>query len=259
VPDLARAPGTVTRTEIDTLLGQSLRSDRVTISTDGRFHHPVEYTTDKVIADHSVDVVDPDKANALLDAGATIVLANAELWIPQAIEAAARLAEDFGCEAQTHLFITGAQRSGLVPQADGEDNFLIQLSGSKTWSIWRPDGVAARRIEPETLGEPTTVATLTPGDVLYIPVGWVHSALAGSAGSAHITYQIVPVSLLDAVLDQLADELEPLLTNRLLPVPTAPALPGHNVADLARQVVTMLGLDPSRELGQADLHRAQSE
>ncbi|WP_091075065.1 JmjC domain-containing protein [Micromonospora nigra] len=52
---------------------------------------------------------------------------------------------------------------------------------------------------------------LQPGDSLYIPLGWVHGAVAGDEGSTHITYQLVPVSLVDAVLDQLAAALEELL------------------------------------------------
>ncbi len=241
VADLADVAAGLTEAEIDELLGQGLRSDRVSVSTTGRLHHHAEFTIPRTIAGQPVaDVVDPAQVRRLLDAGATVVLANAELWIPRAIRLAEVIGGDLGCEVQAHVFLTGAGHAGLVPHVDGEDNFVVQLAGTKTWSLWERPGFAARRIDPDTLGEPTTVVTLTPGDVLYVPVGMVHAATAGDAGSTHITYQVVPASLLDAVLEQLGDELEPLLGDRLAPVPGGGPLPAAAATDLARKLVELL-------------------
>ena len=248
VVDPADVPGGLTEDEIGELLGQGLRGDRVSVSTGGRLHHHAEFTTPRTIAGQPVaDVVDPDKVERLLDSGATAVLANVELWVPRATRLAAVLAEDFGCEVQAHVFLTGPGHAGLVPHADGEDNFLVQLAGSKTWSVWEHDGVGAQRIDRSTLGEPTAAVTLTAGDVLYIPVGWVHAATAGEGGSTHITYQVVPESLVDAVLDQLGDELEEALGDRLAPAPGGSPLPAEAVADLVRELVGLL--EARREVG----------
>ncbi|MFJ6672840.1 JmjC domain-containing protein [Actinosynnema sp. NPDC091369] len=241
VVDPADVPGGLTEDEIGELLGQGLRADRVSVSTRGRLHHPAEFTTARTIAGRPVaDVVDPEQVHRLLDSGATAVLANAELWVPRATRLAEVLAEDFGCEVQAHVFLTGAGHAGLVPHADGEDNFLVQLAGSKTWSVWEHDGVGAQRIDASALGDPTAVVTLTPGDVLYIPVGWVHAATAGEGGSTHITYQVVPESLVDAVLDQLGDELEEVLGDRLKPAPGDDPLPAEQVTALVRDLVELL-------------------
>ena len=179
ITDRAHASGGLSELEIDSLLRQGLRSDRVSISTAGTYHHPIEYTTTKTIAGQPIaDFIDPDRVRVLVERGATAILANVELWIPPVTNFAHLLADDFGCEVQAHIFLTGPERGGLVPHADGEDNFLIQITGTKTWSLWKHYGVHAQRMDSETLGAPTAAVVLTPGDVLYIPVGWVHSAIA---------------------------------------------------------------------------------
>ncbi|MFG1796482.1 JmjC domain-containing protein [Nocardia sp. NPDC049149] len=236
------APGMLTLADVNDLLGRGLRADRVSISTAGRMHHPAEFTSARTLAGQPVaDVVDEDKVRQLLQAGATAVLANAEHWVPKATELSrVLLSENFGCEVQAHVFLTGAGHSGLVPHTDGEDNFLIQVDGRKTWSVWAQEGTAPSRVDMDSLGEPTAVITLTSGDVLYIPVGWVHVGTAGDKGSTHITYQIVPESLTDAVLDQLGDELAELLGDRLLPAPNVLPLAKEAAADLAQRIAELV-------------------
>ncbi|MEU0198451.1 MULTISPECIES: cupin domain-containing protein [unclassified Streptomyces] len=237
----ADAPGRLPPAQVDALLGQGVRADRVSISTAGRLHHPAEFTQARTIAGQPVaDLVDEEKVRRLLDAGATVVLANAEHWVPAVRELCGQLTEDFGCEVEAHVFRTGAGHSGLVPHADGEDNFLLQLDGRKTWSLWAREGAAPSRADPANLGRPTARVTLTPGDVLYIPVGWVHAATAGEEGSTHITYQILPDTLVDAVLAQLGDALEELLGDRLLPAPGPPPLAREAAADLAERIAELL-------------------
>ncbi|MEU3051535.1 cupin domain-containing protein [Streptomyces sp. NPDC006984] len=212
----AVAPGALPPTVLDRLLRQGLRADRVSVSTEGRLHHPAEFTQVRTLADRPVaDLVDGERIHRLLDAGATVVLANAEHWVPEATDLSSRLSEDFGCEVQAHVFCTAADHSGLVPHVDGEENFLLQLAGSKTWSLWEREGTSASQVDPSRLGRPAAEVILKPGDVLYIPLGWVHAATAGDEGSTHITYQVVPASLVDVVLEQLGDLLDDLLGDRL--------------------------------------------
>ncbi|WP_327710101.1 cupin domain-containing protein [Streptomyces sp. NBC_00464] len=228
-------PGALSATVVDDLLRQGLRADRVAVSKAGRLHHPAEFTHVRTIADQPVaDLVDGEKVRRLLDSGATVVLANAEHWVPEATELGSRLSEDVGCEVQAHIFRTGAHHSGLVPHIDGEDNFLLQLAGSKTWSLWARKSTEASQVDPGSLGRPTAEITLEPGDVLYIPLGWIHAATAGGVGSTHVTYQVVPVGLVDALLDQVGDLLEGLLGDQLAAGP-APLSPGV-AADLAERI-----------------------
>lgn len=239
VTDLAPANGVVP--DASTLLAHGPRADRVTISTTGRMHHPAEYTSPRILAGQPVaDVVDADRVRALVAGGATAILANTEHWVPTVTRAAETLASHFGCEVQAHVFMTGPGRRGLVPHADGEDNFLIQTDGTKKWSLWHATGIKPEHLDPADLGEPTETVSLNPGDVLYIPIGWIHTATAGDTGSTHITYQVVPNTLLDAVLDQLADELEPLLGDRLHAAHSDAPLDPDTAAKLAHHITQLL-------------------
>ena len=216
----ASAPGVPAPDQVWDLLRSGLRADRVSVSTAGRLHHPTEFTVERVIAGRTVaDVVDPDRLSGMIEQGATAILADGEHWMPWSASLATGLAEDTGCEIQAHIFLTGGKQAGLLPHVDGEDNFLLQIEGSKSWSLWPSQGsVSPRHMGRDRLGLPTMTVDLNPGDSLYIPLGWVHAAVAGEGGSTHITYQVVPVSLLDAVLDQLAEELESLLGENFIPV-----------------------------------------
>jgi hypothetical protein len=225
------------------LLGHGVRADRVSISTAGRLHHPIEFTRPAVFADQPVaDVVDPGRVRYLVQAGATLVLASAELWIPPLRTCARDLAEELGCDVQAHVFVTGPGHDGLPPHADGEDNFLIQLAGEKEWSLWEALGSSARRFSRDRLGPPSMTALLRPGDVLYIPLGWVHAATAGAEGSTHVTYQIIPRHSLDVILDQLHDGLEPFLRDRPAPLTVADLLTADVVADIVQRVTGALGI-----------------
>lgn len=236
-------PGVPNAAEVRALLHQSPRADRVSISTAGRLHHPVEYTVERTIAGRTVaDIVDPNQVNALLASGATAVLANCEHWLPPAMALAEDLASELSCEMQVHVFLTGPGRAGLVPHVDGEDNFLLQIDGTKSWSLWPNDSIRPAHVRPETLGPAAMTVDLHPGDSLYIPVGWTHAGVAGDEGSSHITYQVVPVQLLDAVLDQLAEELEPLLLDRLSGISSSVPLPHGAASDAARRLVKLLEL-----------------
>ncbi|MEV4499539.1 cupin domain-containing protein [Micromonospora arborensis] len=234
--------GVPTADQVRELLASGLRADRVSVSTAGRMHHPAEFTVERVIAGRTVpDVVDPDRLAAMLEQGATAILADGEHWMPWAGRLAAGIVEETGCEVQAHVFLTGGKHAGLVPHVDGEDNFLIQIEGGKSWSLWPPEGQASpRHVDPGRLGPPAMTVDLNPGDSLYIPLGWVHSAVAGDEGSTHITYQIVPAALLDTIVDQLAGELAPLLDEEFAAIgddePLAPALAAEIAATIAQHL-----------------------
>lgn len=202
---------------IDSLLQSGLRSDQVSVSKDRVRRHSTEYTREVVIAGrHVSDVVSPSRLRRLIENGCTAILANCEEWVPRCAEVALELKARFESEIEAHVFATGPLAQGLTAHSDGEDNLLIQLSGSKTWRLWGTEQTTGRYFADETeLGLPTAEIELSVGDILYIPVGWVHSGIASSQGSIHITYQVIPKMAADVVLDharaQLSDDLRTVL------------------------------------------------
>ncbi|GAA2078440.1 JmjC domain-containing protein [Actinomadura alba] len=220
------------------ILNTNLRADQVSISTAGRLHHANEYTTSRVHGNQAVnDIVDPARALELVDAGATLILANVESWLPSVIKLGDALRQELGSDVQAHVFLTGSDRRGIPPHADGEDNFLIQLEGVKEWRIWESTNTSVRYVTEAELGEPTCTVRLEPGDILYFPVGWIHSATAGSPGSTHVTFQVVPTPLAEAIADQLYDALSTRLGDRFAPVPVTEPLSREMLDDLVQRLI----------------------
>ncbi|MES1915589.1 MAG: hypothetical protein MHM6MM_007513, partial [Cercozoa sp. M6MM] len=73
---------------------------------------------------------------------------------------------------------------GLAPHWDDVDVLVLQLEGNKAWQLFELPFADSLPLEPsgdlprEELGEPLMEVTLRPGDVMYMPRGLVHVAVA---------------------------------------------------------------------------------
>jgi hypothetical protein len=84
------------------------------------------------------------------------------------------------------------------------DVFVLQVAGRKRWTIHRPVLSDPLRTQPwndrsavvaeQARAEPLIDAVLTPGDRLYLPRGYLHSAEALGEVSVHLTVGIHPVT-----------------------------------------------------------------
>lgn len=99
---------------------------------------------------------------------------------------------------------------------DDHDLIVVHLRGAKRWyisqkpselnNVWK--GIPGR---PPELG-PHDTLEVTPGDILYLPRGTLHS-VDGSAESLHLSIGFTPLTLREAViaaLDQFSDLEKPL-------------------------------------------------
>lgn len=82
---------------------------------------------------------------------------------------------------------------------DDQDVFLLQVWGSKRWTIrnspthlpYTEEMLGKETPVPkELVGEPTMEFTMEPHDVLYIPRGFLHEAATGVENSLHITVTV---------------------------------------------------------------------
>ena len=157
--------------------------------------------------------------------GSTVVLQGLHRLWPPLIEFADQLAADLGHPTQVNAYITPPSSRGFSPHYDVHDVFVLQVAGEKHWRIYSPVLRAPLRSQPWTdrapevaaaaEGEPVIDAVLRPGDALYLPRGFLHSATALGEISAHLTIGIHPVtrwaaaeSALDLVRTLAADDPE---------------------------------------------------
>jgi bifunctional lysine-specific demethylase and histidyl-hydroxylase NO66 len=104
--------------------------------------------------------------------------------------------EDYlGVFTGSNSYLTPAGSQGFAPHWDDIDAFLLQLEGTKLWKVYAPrcdeetlPRFPSRNMSPEELPPPVLEVALKPGELLYMPRGWVHQAVASpEASSFHIT------------------------------------------------------------------------
>lgn len=138
-------------------------------------------------------------AAAYLD-GATLILNQADRSVPTLSGFCRRLgAKHFGHTFGV-LYLTPPQSHAVRLHSDDQDVFLCQLWGRKSWTIRGPPPIRLPYTEemlgkntpvPDDLqGNPIMTFIMEPGDVLYIPRGFLHEACTGTELSLHCTITV---------------------------------------------------------------------
>lgn len=151
----------------------------------------------------------PDRAPRALMDGYTLVLNGAQRYWPPLRELVAELSEFLACPVIVNVYCSGPGSQGFDTHADVHDVFVAQIAGSKRWRLYNPlyvlpiDGLPGdlHSLGPPESGEldPSALrATLTgeqvlkAGDLLYIPRGVPHDAVAHDELSIHLTLGMHP-------------------------------------------------------------------
>ncbi len=148
------------------------------------------------VADQVID----DKVMRLYADGATLVLQGLHRIWPPLIDHARRLGAELRQPLQVNAYLTPAGNKGFATHYDTHDVFVLQVDGTKRWRVHEP--VLPDPLERQTWGgradEVGAVAegpaaldvVLAPGDALYLPRGWLHSAQAQGERSLHLTFGV---------------------------------------------------------------------
>jgi len=127
---------------------------------------------------------------------------------------AAALSDDIGHPIGVNLYLTPKDAQGFQPHVDGHDVFILQIEGEKSWEVYGnpielPLEDQRTSFEVDKLGPPKLEATLTAGDMLYIPRGFVHKGMTSTRSSLHLTVGVHAwrwVDLLHRAIDVMAQE-----------------------------------------------------
>jgi len=101
-----------------------------------------------------------------------------------------------------NAYITPGNAAGFTPHYDVHEVFVLQIAGKKRWSLYPPMLHLPHRSQPFTPqgyspAAPIAQLELNPGDLLYLPRGYIHSAATAESYSAHITIGISVYTWLD--------------------------------------------------------------
>ena len=195
------------------------------------------------------DQVADDKVLAQLAGGATLVLQALHRTWPPLIRFGTELAVELGHPVQINAYITPPENQGFSAHYDTHDVFVLQVAGSKRWTIHAPviddplpdqtwdqrkSAVAARATET-----PLIDTVLQPGDALYLPRGFLHSAVAQGEVSIHLTVGVHPLTAYDLARELITAAASDRDLRRSLPL-------GVDVTDIS--VVTAHLQDAAKRL-----------
>jgi Cupin superfamily protein len=147
--------------------------------------------------------------------GATIVLQGLHLHRPELGAFCRSLERTLGHPAQVNAYYTPRAAQGLPVHHDTHDVFVLQVAGEKRWLVYEPALELPLRNQKYSAemggpGEPVHDLVLRPGDMLYLPRGWLHEALTSDSDSLHLTVGVNVVTWLEAfkaALEECGDEL----------------------------------------------------
>ncbi|MDN0195315.1 cupin domain-containing protein [Streptomyces sp. S.PNR 29] len=183
--------------DLDGLLRSgSARLPYVRVTKDGDPLHPMNYTKLlRVQGEYFADAVVPEQVLGLFRAGATVTWNTINHLHAGVRGLTTMLAEKFSTKCDAVAFLTPPGTEGFRPHHDPVDVFVVHLHGRKRWQVWPLPEVRkgdAAQFTREQLGEPLFTATLEPGDVMYMPYGTPHVAMAEGGTSLHLSVVVRP-------------------------------------------------------------------
>lgn len=228
---------------VDELLTRrGLRTPFIRLAKDGAVIDPGRYTSGAGAGAEIGDQVSDERVTQLFLNGATVVLQALHRTWPPLVDFGQQLTTDLGHPVQINAYVTPPQNQGFAAHYDVHDVFVLQVAGEKRWLIHAPVLESPLRDQPWTSHraavaaraseEPVIDTVLRPGDALYLPRGWLHSAQALGETSVHLTVGVHPVTrhALVEVLASLAADVPALRSSLPLgldladPAAVAPSL-----------------------------------
>ena len=179
------------------LTSSAIRTPSIRLAREGAVQPESTFTRRATLAGQPLSgLVDPRKALAAFDDGATIVFQGLHRYWPPLTRLTAELELELGHPCQANAYLTPPGSQGFAVHEDTHNVFVFQTAGSKQWEVHGPDGVEQ--------------VVLEPGLCLYLPTGTPHAARAQETVSLHVTLGINQLTwrgLVERTLAQVVDQV----------------------------------------------------
>lgn len=208
---------------------------------DHRKLEPQEYCTPETGRDkQQILAPDLDKVRGWLRQGASMICNDVDNLTPGLKATARALEEALTAKVQANLYCSWQAHPGFGSHFDTHEVFALHVAGRKTWRIYgRHFDDPVSHVSFKTLGQefhdrhkgPVTMeVTLEPGDLLYIPRGWYHDALATSEATMHVAFGATGPVGLDLFGPLFERAVQDALFRRNVPTGDRAALQSHMAA-----------------------------
>lgn len=164
---------------------------------------------------------DAKRVSEFLRRGATLILDHVENLTPGTSRAGNSIGMAMGAPTNANVYCSWHRHQGFDCHFDDHDVLVLQIDGRKTWRLYE-----GRFEQPAQLpgyffnsvptehharlkGRVREEVEMSPGDLLYLPKGQYHDALASSEASLHLSFgvgQARGIHFMDALLKTLPEE-----------------------------------------------------
>ncbi len=145
----------------------------------------------------------PAKVQTLLANGASLIAGDVQGLTPELRAISRTLSETFAGLVGANVYCSFGGVQAFDTHFDLHHVFAVQVEGQKVWRLYQnradapmslpEDSDEARRWFARTRGALMQEVVMNPGDVLYLPRGWYHDALATEGASLHVTFSVTPL------------------------------------------------------------------
>ncbi len=203
---------------------------------------------------HETNQPEPERIMRLVRQGASLLLNEIETLDSGVLSVVRCLEQVFGAKSSANLYCSWRARQAFDSHFDRHDVFALQVIGEKRWRIYQ--GRAENPVEHEIFhnipqadydnmkGPVASEIDMRPGDLLYLPRGQFHDALASSSASIHVTLSVSQPTGLDWLLGIWEEAVRDTLFRADMPLPGDEAAFAQHVERLSRRL-TDLALDPA--------------
>lgn len=202
---------------------------------------------------------DPAKVAVFLATGASLIAGDAQELTPRLADVSAMLGRAFAAAIGANLYCSFKGVQAFGTHYDLHDVFALQVEGEKVWRLYEnraenpvdfpPDTPETRRWLEQSRGRLMTEVRMRPGDVLYLPRGWYHDALAQDGASLHVTFSVTPLygRIIFSLLEQAAMQ-DPAFRAYMPPAAMDGGRPLQaHLADLGQRLARLAALPAFRD------------
>ncbi len=216
-----------------------------------------------ILADFYVDAASGTAAPAMveqfLSMGASLVANDVERIAPGLRAVTDALGDAFAALVNANVYASFAGIQGFATHYDLHEVFAVQCEGTKVWRIYanRADnpiapiasgGADAQAAIDAARGPLAMTVTMRQGDVLYLPRGVFHDALAEDGPSLHVTFAVAPVAGAGVLrLLEAAAMRDPAIRAYLPDGRGDPAALTAHLGDLATRLAAIVASDGFRD------------
>ena len=163
---------------------------------------PAEQYCTRAVSRDGASVLQPDAkmVQGWVAKGASVVMNDVDSLTPGLASISAALEGAGLGKAQANVYISWQSHKAFRTHYDTHEVWAVQVEGEKDWNIWEGRGEwpiphpifrgQSQAHHDQARGTLREVVRMRPGDVLYLPRGWYHDALAEAPASVHVAYGV---------------------------------------------------------------------